>query len=120
MKTTKTISAKKSLKEANKEVRTLSGAIKIAKNFWAVGYKQAFAEFGLKFDDMKFETIKPLLQTNEQGEIFITRKVAKKDEGGSNIVNDKGEKQYEFINKTVKAWSVNALFTCLEQSKAKK
>lgn len=120
MKSTKTQSAKKSLKEANKEVKTLSGAIKIAKNFWSAGYKKAFAEFNLKFEDMNFETIKPLLQTNEQGEIFVTRKVAKKDEAGNIVMKADGTKDYELVNKVVKAWSVNALFTCLEQSKAKK
>lgn len=113
-------SAKSALRDANKEVKTLSGAIKIAKNFWSAGYKKAFAEFDLKFDDMKFEVIKPLLQANEAGEIFVTRKVAKKNEAGDIVLKADGTKEYEFVDKVVKAWSVNVLFTCLEQSKAKK
>lgn len=120
MKTTKTQSAKSALRDANKETRTISGAIKIARNFWGAGYKQAFASFSLKFDDMNFETIKPLLQTNGEGEIFVTRKVAKKDEEGNIVMKADGTKEYEFADKVVKAWSVNVLFTCLEQSKAKK
>lgn len=120
MKTTKTQSAKSALRDANKEVKTLSGAIKIAKSFWASGYKKAFTEFGLSFNDMTFEVIKPLLQTNEAGEIFVTRKVAKKNEAGEIVLKADGTKEYEFVDKVVKAWSVNVLFTCLEQSKAKK
>lgn len=120
MKTTKTQSAKSALRDANKETRTLSGAIKIAKNFWGAGYKKAFAEFNLKFDDMKFEVIKPLLQTNEAGEIFVTRKVTKKNEAGEIVLKADGTKEYALVDKVVKAWSVNTLFLCLEQSKAKK
>lgn len=109
-------SAKSALRDANKEVKTLSGAIKIAKNFWGAGYKKAFAEFNLKFGDMEFEVIKPLLQTNEAGEIFVTRKVAKKNEAGDIVLKADGTKEYESVDKVVKAWSVNVLFTCLEQS----
>lgn len=119
MKTTKTQSAKSALRDANKEVKTLSGAIKIAKNFWSAGYKKAFSEIGLSFNDMTFEVIKPLLQTNEEGEIFVTRKVAKKDEAGNIVTKADGTKEYELADKVVKAWTVNTLFLCLEQSKAK-
>ncbi len=118
MKTTK--SAKSALRDANKEVKTLSGAIKIVKMFWANGYKKAFAEFNLKFEDMNFETIKPLLQTNEAGEIFVTRKVAKKNEAGEIVLKTDGTKEYELVDKVVKAWTVNTLFLCLEQSTTKK
>lgn len=120
MKATKQQSAKSALRDANKEVKTLSGAIKIAKNFWGAGYKKAFAEFNLKFDDMNFETIKPLLQTNESGEIFVTRKVAKKNETGEIVLKADGTKEYEYVDKAVKAWTVNVLFLCLEQSQTKK
>lgn len=116
MKATKQQSAKSALRDANKETRTLSGAIKIAKNFWGAGYKKAFAEFDLKFDDMRFEVIKPLLQANEAGEIFVTRKIAKKDNEGNVIMKVDGTKEYEIVDKVVKAWSVNTLFLCLEQS----
>ena len=68
---------------------------------------------------MTFEVIMPMLQKNEKGEVFVTRKVAKKDAAG-NVVFKGDKKVYEMKDKVVTAWTVNTLFLCLEQSKAKK
>jgi hypothetical protein len=120
MKTTNTQSAKSSLRDANKETKTLSGAIKIARLFWSKGYKRAFSEFGLTFDDMKLPVIVDMLQKDEEGNIYVTRKVAMKNKEGEYIYKMNGEKMYEMQDKVVKAWTVNTLFLCLEQSQTKK
>lgn len=117
---TQEISAKKALRDANKETKTLSGAIKIARLFWSKGYKRAFAEFGLTFDDMKLPVIVDMLQKDEEGNIYVTRKVAMKNKEGEYIYKMNGEKMYEMQDKVVKTWTVNTLFLCLEQSTTKK
>ena len=97
MATKKAKSAKANLRDANKEVKSLSGVIKIVATFWSKGYKEAFAEFGIKFADLNLQTIKPMLQTNDKGEIFVVRKVDKKDEQGEVIKDEQGKRKYKTV-----------------------
>lgn len=120
MATKKAKSAKANLRDANKEVKSLSGVIKIVATFWSKGYKEAFADFGIKFADLNLPTIKPMLQTNEQGEIFVMRKVDKKDEQGEAMKDEQGKRIKEEKAKVVTVWTVNTLFDVLDQTRENK
>lgn len=137
MKTTKTnnkserVNAIVNLKSANKEVKSLSGVIKLLQKFWSNGYKDAFAYVGVTYKDLEFKTISSMCQKDEEGNIYI---VCRKQEITSN-----GEKVYhhELIskgskkghskllptmieyNKVITSWSATTLFKVLEQSKLK-
>ena len=105
------------LKDGNKAVKTLSGAIKQVRTFWANGYKKAFAEIGITYEMMDYKKIEPLLQRNERGDIYITEPCRIKNEDGSFEMNEDG-KTYKKIesNVEVRNWTVNKLFDCLKQS----
>jgi hypothetical protein len=105
------------LREANKECKTISGACKIIRAFWASGYKKAFEKFGLSFDDFKdVPSIIDLCQKDACGNIYITTKKAQKDEEGNYILTEDGKRLYLIVDKIVKAWTPNTLFNVLSQS----
>lgn len=80
-------SAKQFLRDANKEMRSISGVLKIVKAGWSAGYKQAFAEYKITFEMLDVPTILAMCQKNEQGEVFITKRTAQKDEKGEFVLN---------------------------------
>lgn len=106
------------LKDANRECKTLSGACKIARTFWANGYKQAFSGFGVTYDMLaNVPAIIALCQKDSQGEIFVTKKVRILDENKQPVLSADG-RTYKKVLKDVpvKNWSPNILFKVLEQS----
>ena len=50
------VSALKSIREANKETKSLSGVIKTIRSFWKDGYKDAFEGYlGLSFQEIELK-----------------------------------------------------------------
>lgn len=105
------------LRDANKEMKSISGVLKIIKAGWSAGYKQAFSEYGIKYEMLDVPTIIALLQKNEQGEVFVMRRTAKKNEQGEVILNDEGKRVYEEVVKVVTVWSATMLWTVLDQTR---
>lgn len=137
MKTTKTnnkserVNAIQSLRDANKEVKSLSGVIKLLQKFWSNGYKDAFAYVGVTYKDLDFKVISNLCQKDEEGKIYLICRRAVKDEEGKKVTEQieiKGGKnkgktkevvKMEEYNKVITSWSATTLFKVLEQSKQK-
>lgn len=138
MKTTKQnnkserVNAIQSLRDANKEVKSLSGVIKLISKFWSNGYKEAFGYLGVSYKDLDFKVISAMCQKDEEGKIYLTLNRAKKDENGNKVTENveiKGGKNkgqlkevivMESYNKIVTSWSATTLFKVLEQSKNNK
>jgi hypothetical protein len=137
MKTTKTnnkserVNAIQSLREANKEVKSLSGVIKLLQKFWSNGYKEAFAYVGVTYKELEFKTISEICQKDEEGKIYLTCRKQETTENGEKIYHHelitKGAKKGQSklvptmieYNKVVTSWSATTLFKVLEQSKQK-
>lgn len=103
------------LKKANKEVKTLSGVIKLVREFWGAGYKDAFAFARISHKEFTFETMKGLLQADENGVIYETRKVVELDENGEKVKVGRNNK-YNLVNKEVKVWTPTTLYYVLAQT----
>lgn len=137
MATTKTnnkserVNAVNNLKNANKEVKTLSGVIKLLQKFWSNGYKEAFTYVGVTYKDLDFKVISNLCQKDEEGNIYLTCRRAVKNEEGEKVTEQieiKGGKnkgktkevvKMEEYSKVITSWSATTLFKVLEQSKQK-
>jgi hypothetical protein len=104
------------LKEGNKAVKTLSGAITQVRTFWSKGYKKAFAEIGLKFEDIDFKKLEPILQKNTAGLIYTVESVRVKNTEGNYIKDEKGHYLREDAQVAVTMWTANKLFDCCKQS----
>lgn len=104
-----------SLRNANKEVKSLSGVIKLVKEFWSAGYKDAYAFANISHEDFTFDTIKEKMQKDENGVIYETRKVAVLDAAGNKVKKGRFN-QYNLVNKAVKVWTPATLYFVLAQS----
>lgn len=125
------VNAIQSLRDANKEVKSLSGVIKVIQKFWSNGYKDAFAFVGVTYKDLDFKVISEICQKDEDGKIYLTCKRAVKNEEGEKVTEQievKGGKnkgqlkevvKMEEYNKVITSWSATTLFRVLEQSKQK-
>lgn len=125
------VSAIQSLRDANKEVKTLSGVIKLLQKFWSNGYKDAFAYLGISYKDLDFKVISAMCQKDEEGKIYLTCKKQETTPNGEKVYHHelitKGAKKGHSklvptmveYNKTVTSWSATTLFKVLEQSKQK-
>lgn len=103
------------LKNANKEIKTLSGVVKIIRSFWA-DYKGAFAFVKMDYKTFTFENVRDIAQKDEQGRIYEIRKVAQKDKQGNKVKDEKGRIKYDLVNKEVKVWTPTTLYYVLAQS----
>ena len=77
------VSALKSIREANKETKSLSGVIKTIRLFWKEGYKDAFEGYlGLSFKDIELKNIVLLWAESywneERTKCFIRQKSQRK------------------------------------------
>lgn len=104
------------LKNANKETKTLSGAVKIIKSFWKDGYKDAFESFGYTYKTIEVPELLKVLRKDTEGKCIIRRKVAIKDESGNFVLNKAGERTYKEEDKVIKVWTPTTLYTALKQS----
>jgi hypothetical protein len=117
-----TIMAKKnvsfeSLKNANKQVKTISGVCKIIRAFWADGYKKAFTDYDLQYDDFKdVPKILSRLQKNDAGDVYIVARRATKNENGEVITDKDGKKVMESYDKVITTWSATTLYNVLKQT----
>ena len=130
-KTNERANAIQSLRDANKEVKSLSGVIKLLQKFWTNGYKEAFSYLGISYKDLDFKVISNMCQKDEDGKIYLTCKKQETTEGGEKIYHheliSKGAKKGQSklvptmieYNKIVTSWSATTLFKVLEQSKQK-
>lgn len=104
------------LKDGNKAVKTVSGAITQVRTFWGKGYKTAFTEIGITFEMLDYKKLEPIMQKDENGIIYTVEAVRIKDAEGNYIKDDKGHYKKEEQNVPVKVWTANKLFDCLKQS----
>lgn len=104
------------LKDGNKAVKTLSGAIAQVKTFWGKGYKNAFKEIGVSFDMLDYTKLEPIMQKDESGVIYTVEAVRIKDADDNYIKGEKGHYKKEEQNVPVRVWTANKLFDCLKQS----
>lgn len=128
-KTNERVNAVNNLKNANKEVKTLSGVIKLLQKFWSNGYKEAFTYVGVSYKDLDFKVISEICQKDEDGKIYIICRKQETTEGGEKIYHHelitRGEKKGQSklvptmieYNKVITSWSATTLFKVLEQSK---
>lgn len=126
------VNAIQSLRDANKEVKSLSGVIKLLQKFWSNGYKEAFAYLGISYKDLDFKVISEMCQKDEDGKIYLICRKNETTENGEKIYHHelitKGAKkgQSKLIptmieyNKVITSWSATTLFKVLEQSKNNK
>ena len=124
--------AVQALKDANKEVKSLSGVIKLLQKFWSNGYKEAFAFVGVSYKDLDFKVISALCQKDEEGKIYLVCRKQETTEGGEKIYHPelitKGAKKGQSklvptmieYNKVITSWSATTLFKVLEPSKQSK
>lgn len=115
------VSALKSIREANKETKSLSGVIKTIRAFWKDGYKDAFEYIGLTYQDIEYKNIVLLWAESywneDKTKMLYPSKVAKKDEKGEYILNN-GKRVYEKIMKEYdKNFTVMRVFDALLQGK---
>ena len=115
------MSALKSIREANKETKSLSGVIKTIRAFWKDGYKEAFEYIGLSFQDIEIKNIMSLWAQSYWNEdntkMLYPTKVAKKDEKGNFVLNN-GKKVYEKVMKEYNQnFTVMRVFDALLQGK---
>lgn len=116
------VSALKSIREANKETKSLSGVIKTIRSFWKEGYKDAFEGYlGLSFKDIELKNIVLLWAESywneEHTKMLYPAKVAKKDDKGEYILKD-GKKVYEKVMKEYNQnFTVIRVFDALLQGK---
>lgn len=125
------VNAIQSLREANKEVKSLSGVIKLLQKFWSNGYKEAFTYVGVTYKDLDFKVISNLCQKDEDGKIYLVCRKQEITEGGEKVYHheliSRGEKKGHSklvptmidYNKVITSWSATTLFKVLEQSKQK-
>ena len=104
------------LKDGNKAVKTLSGAITQVKTFWGKGYKKAFAEIGITFKMLDYKNLEPMMQKDENGIIYTVEDVRIKDADSNYIKDENGHYKKERQNVPVNVWTANKLFDCLKQS----
>lgn len=125
------VNAINSLRDANKEVKSLSGVIKLVQKFWSNGYKDAFGYLGISYKELDFNVILAMCQKDEDNQIYLTSKKHKTNKAGQKVYTptlgtsgkNKGRIKdvavYEEYNKVVTTWSATTLFKVLEQSKQK-
>lgn len=125
------VNAIASLRDANKEVKSLSGVIKLLQKFWSNGYKDAFGYLGISYKDLDFKVISAMCQKNEDSQIYLTSKKHKTNKAGQKvytpvlITSGKNKSRikdiavYEDVHKVITSWSATTLFKVLEQSKQK-
>lgn len=130
-KTNERVNAIASLREANKEVKSLSGVIKLLQKFWTNGYKEAFNYLGISYKDLDFKVISEMCQKDSDGKIYLICRKQETTEGGEKIYHHeliaRGEKKGHSklvptmieYNKIITSWSATTLFKVLEQSKQK-
>ena len=111
------VSALKSIREANKETKSLSGVIKTIRSFWKDGYKDAFEGYlGLSFQDIELKNIVLLWAESywneDKTKMLYPAKVAKKDDKGEYILKD--EKVMKEYNQN---FTVMRVFDALLQGK---
>ena len=107
------VSALKSIREANKETKSLSGVIKTIRSFWKDGYKDAFEGYlGLSFQEIELKNIVLLWADSywneDKTKMLYPAKVAKKD----------GKKVYEKVMREYNQnFTVMRVFDALLQGK---
>lgn len=109
------VNAVNNLRNANKESKSISGCIKIISKLWGSGYNEAFAYFGITFKQLNIALL-DMCQKDEQGNVYLISRKARKDEQGNNVLNEKGKKVYDTYNKVVTTWTPATLWKVLEQS----
>lgn len=105
------------LRDANKEVKSISGVCKIVQNFWGAGYNKAFKYFDMQKSDFTPELLDRVTEKMRvNGVVCKIVKKFTKDDKGVFVKDANGKRQYTCELKPVTVWSVTTLWTILDQS----
>lgn len=108
--------AVENLRDANKEVKSISGVCKIIQKFWSAGYGKAFKYFELQKSDFT-----PELLNRIDGRMWVEGVVCKivkkfvKNDAGEFVKDEDGKRLYTYELRPVTVWSVTTLWTILDQ-----
>lgn len=109
--------AVENLRDANKEVKSISGVCKIIQKFWGAGYNKAFKYFGAQKSDFTPEILEQIdKRMSVDGVVCKIVKRFTKDDKGTFVKDANGKRQYTYELKPVTVWSVTTLWTILDQS----
>lgn len=109
--------AVENLRDANKEVKSISGVCKIIQKFWGTGYNKAFKYFNMQKSDFTPELLDRV--TEKMRVDGVVCKIVKKfikDDKDVFVKDANGKRQYTYELKPITAWSVTTLWTILDQS----
>lgn len=109
--------AVENLRDANKEVKSISGVCKIVQKFWGAGYGKAFKYFSLQKSDFTPELLRYISEKMWVDGVVckIVKKFVKNDDGAF-VKDENGKRIYTYDLKPVTAWSAATLWTILDQS----
>ena len=111
------IIAVENLRDANKEVKSISGVCKIIQKFWGAGYNKAFKYFDMQKNDFTPELLDRITKKLKvDGVVCKVVKKFVKDDKGTFVKDANGKRQYTYELKPVTTWSVTTLWTILDQS----
>lgn len=109
--------AVENLRDANKEVKSISGVCKIIQKFWGAGYNKAFKYFEYQKSNFTPEILDQIdKRMLVDGVVCKVVKKFVKDDKGSFVKDANGKRQYTYELKPVTVWSVTTLWTILDQS----
>ena len=109
--------AVENLRDANKEVKSISGVCKIIQKFWGAGYNKAFKYFECQKSNFTPEILNQIdKRMLVDGVVCKVVKKFVKDENGTFVKDANGKRQYTYELKPVTSWSVTTLWTILDQS----
>ena len=112
------VSALKSIREANKETKSLSGVIKTIRLFWKEGYKDAFEGYlGLSFKDIELKNIVLLWAESYWNEERTKMLYPAKDVKGQYILKDVKKVYEKVMREYNQNFTVMRVFDALLQGK---
>lgn len=108
--------AVENLRDANKEVKSISGVCKIIQKFWGAGYNKAFKYFELQKSDFTPELLNRIDERMwVEGVVCKIVKKFVKNDAGEFVKDEYGKRQYAYELRPVTVWSVTTLWTILDQ-----
>lgn len=105
------------LRNADQEIRTLSGAIKVVKTFWKSGYKEAFAGLVSAADIMSVNVPVILAKCLKDagGNACTHSRKAEKNPDGSLLLDSNGKRVYVDVYTPIVKWTPRKLLLSIIQ-----
>ena len=106
-----------SMRNADQESKTLSGAIKVVKTFWKSGYKEAFAGLVSAADVMSINAPAIIAKClkDDKGQACTHSRKAEKNPDGSLLLDSNGKRVYVDVYTPIVKWTPRKLLLSLIQ-----